>query len=504
MHTDTLVKHPVRWEMLLREKPESYWLRRGEKFALALYQSVARRVPAYKQFIGKRANGIRTMEEFRTLPLTSKDSYLRAYPWIDLSWFGALTESQMTIAATSGSTGEPFYFPRTREQDMQYAAVAEMYLRTNFAIHKKRTLYVVGWGMGVWIGGVFSYQAVRIVSERGNYALSVITPGTSPDEIIKAVIRLGPFYDQIIIGGYPPMIKDLLDEGQRRAVRWKDYPVKFIFSAEGFSEAFRDYVIKKAGLKSPYLDTLNHYGTVDLGTMAHETPIAILIRRISQKLPALNEALFGNRYRQPTLAQYIPELFYFEAVDGGLVCSARSGLPLVRYNLIDTGGIKTLAETVAICLRHGVDLYRECRKAGIAETVWNLPFVYVFERSDFTVKLSGANIFPQEVRRALESRQLARFVTGKCTMEVGVDAHMDQVLHIHVEMKPGVRGSAALKQRVCDEIVSDLRAHNSEYAYLFNNLPPSRMIPIITLWERGSTPYFGAPGKHKWVRKPAA
>jgi phenylacetate-coenzyme A ligase PaaK-like adenylate-forming protein len=48
-------------------------------------------------------------------------------------------------------------------------------------------------------------------------------------------------------------------------VDWKKYNLRFIFSAEGFSETFRDYVAEVAGLKNAYLDTLNHYGTVDQG-----------------------------------------------------------------------------------------------------------------------------------------------------------------------------------------------------------------------------------------------
>ena len=472
---------------------------RGRRMAAGLYAAMKRRVPAYRRFLQEK--GVRATTGFASLPLTDKDTYLRTYPLPDLCWDGALNTQQATISATSGSTGEPFYFPRTAEQDLQYAAVAEMYLRTNFSVHKKTTLYIVGWGMGIWIGGVFSYAAVRIVAERGKYPISIITPGTNQDEILKALVKLGPLYDQVIIGGYPPMIKDLIDEGNRRRIPWKRYHVKFIFSAEGFSETFRDYVIRHAGLPQTLTDTLNHYGTVDLGTMAHETPVSVLIRRIAADKPELNTALFGQHHRQPTLAQYIPELFYFEQHDGRVICSARSGLPLLRYDLKDTGGVMTFAQIRSICKKHGVDLPQEIIRAHIEATVWNVPFVYVFERSDFTVKLSGANIFPQEVRRALEHETVAAFVTGKCTLEVDVDTHMDQFLCVHVELKKSVRARSALSRLIRDRIVAALLLSNSEYAYLSKNLPAERTRPHVKLWPFADTRFFGVSGKHRWVRK---
>src|SRR3989344_5055829 len=140
------------------------------------------------------------------------------------------------------------------------------------------------------------------------------------------------------------MIKATIDEGIKNGLRWEDYQLGFIFSAEGFSEKFRDYIVRKAGLKNPYKDTLNHYGTVDLGTMAHETPLSILIRRLVDDKPAMNNALFKKEFRQPTLAQYMPDMFYFEEINGSLLCSAPSGIPLVRYDLKDYGGIYTLQQ----------------------------------------------------------------------------------------------------------------------------------------------------------------
>lgn len=479
-------------------------MRRGKQMAHTLAVEASTRVPAYSAYLKKQNVNKGTVKDgtmFDRLPLTDKDSYLRAFPLPDLCWDGKLASSQMTISATSGSTGESFYFPRSIEQDMQYAAVAEMYLRSNFSIHTRSTLYIVGWGMGVWIGGVFSYQAVRIVAERGKYPLSVITPGTSAKDILAAVQRLGSFYDQVIIGGYPPMIKDLVDEGERTGIDWKTRAVRFIFSAEGFSEEFREYIKDHVGLSDIYRDTLNHYGTVDLGTMAHETPVSILIRRLAHDHAALNQALFGQEFRQPTLAQYIPELFWFEEENGTLLCSARSGLPLVRYDLKDAGGVVTLAQVRAIGKAHGIDLDEKIREAGIEDTVWNLPFVYVFERADFTVKLSGANIYPEEIKRVLEKDEFFQSVTGRCTLQILYNKTLDQQLVVHIERRPDKKTDALFIKKLQVAIIDALKESNSEYAYLFSHLPRARVRPKVVLWSFGSAPYFVRSGKHRWVTK---
>ena len=261
---------------------------------------------------------------------------------------GEFASKHWVISSTSGSTGEPFYFPRTDEQDLQYALTAEMYLITNFQINKKTTLYINGFAMGVWIGGLFTYQAIKHVVSEGKYKLSIINPGINKNEIIKAIRKMGPHFDQIIIGGYPPFIKDLVDYGNDSDLEWKKMSVKFIFSAEGFSEDFRDYIISNVGLKNPYLDTLNHYGTVDIGTKSYETPICILIRRLALKNKDLYKSLFGDTSKLPTLTQYIPEHFYFEEVNGGIVCTAKSGIPLIRYNLKDNGGVYGFDKVIEI------------------------------------------------------------------------------------------------------------------------------------------------------------
>jgi phenylacetate-CoA ligase len=487
---------------LLKTKPEAYWQRRGERAALRLFQRMAKTVPAYADFLkknGARPANVKNAEDFSNLPWLDKENYLRRYSLAELCWSGELKSGQWVFSATSGSTGEPFYFPREDAQDKQYALTAELYLRDNFAIQNHSTLYINGFAMGAWIGGLFTYQALKYVAARGKYRLSTINPGLNKVEILKAVKKLAPQFDLVIIGGYPPFVKDLVDAGLAEGIRWQDYNLRFIFSAEGFNEDFRDYIIRKTGLKNPYKDTLNHYGIVDLGTVAHETPLSILVRRLAVKNPRLYREIFGETHKLPTLAQYLPEFFYFEEKDGNLFCSAASGLPLFRYNLKDRGGMLTLAEMRRRFQKGGLDLDEEVKKVGLADSVWNLPFVYVYERSDFAVSHYGANIYPETVRKAIQHRRLEDFVTGKCVLEIQRNQKQDPELLVHVELKPRARATLALAKSASDLILAELLRENSEYRNNYEQMG-KRILPKIVLQSYEHPEYFRPDGKQRWIK----
>lgn len=470
--------------------------------ALELFHDMASRVPAYKDFLKKnkiKSEYIQSIKDLGNVPLVDKDNYLRAYPRRSLVPDGAFGDTSWVISTTSGSTGEPFYFPRTDKQDRQYELTAEMYLRTNFQAHKKTILYINGFAMGAWIGGLFTYQAIRSVAIRNPpYRISIISPGVIKSEMIKAVRNLGPEYDRILIGGYPPLVKDMIDDAIDDGLVWKDYPVGFIFSAEGFSEDFRDYIAKKTGLRNVYRDTLNHYGTVDLGTMAHETPLSILIRRLLRGNPRAGEALFGRQDVQPTIAQYNPEQFYFQQEQNNLVCSAYSGIPLVRYDLKDIGGVYAFSELGDRLSDLGVSLSAEIDRVKLDDTVWQLPFVYVHERRDFVVKLYGANIYPETIRKALQKHGLYPLLTGKFTLQIRYDDKQNQFLQVYIELRPKTDKNISLATRIKRAMITELLADNSEYRSNYS-AAPKRQEPVIELCMYGQAPYFASGGKQKWI-----
>ena len=495
------LKNPAAAIRAFGKRKHEYWIRRGEVMALDLFRDMAARVPAYKSFLKENkisAQKVRKFQDLKEIPTLSKNNYLRKYPLHELAWDGKINHQAWVISATSGSTGKPFYFLRQSEQDEQYAFTAEAYLLHNFLIDRRSTLYVNCFALGVWIGGLFTYEAITSIARKRNYSLSIISPGINKEEILNAIKNLGDKFDQVILGGYPPFIKDVVDEGMTSGINWHKYRLGFIFSAEGFSESFRNYILRRTGTKDLYRSSLNHYGTVDLGTMAHETPLTILMRQLMLKKTELRSSFFGDTFKLPTLAQFLPEMFFFEEQDGGLLCSARSGLPLVRYDLKDNGGVRTFNEAKHLFAKYGVVLEKEAAQRGLKNSLWHLPFVFVYERKDLSTTLYGLNIYPDSVRNVLQERVFESRITGKCVLLTKTDSRENQYLEIAIELKKKrvmPRGLASLMQQ---KIVEALRQTNSEYRRLHDEMP-ARAIPRLTFLAYEDTRYFTPKGKHKWA-----
>lgn len=495
-------RHAESLHFRLQREPESKWVQRGQTRSLHLFHAMAARVPAYRDFL--KANNfspseVRDIKDFSKIPSVDKDNYLRKYPKNMLCWDGEFSRGQWVISTTSGSTGEPYYFPREHSQDWQYAISAELYLRNNFHVQKQSTLYIVAFPMGAWIGGLFTYGALKIAAENGDYDLSIITPGIHKQEVINAVKQLGKDFDQIIIGAYAPFLKDILDDGTKQGIKWADYNLGFVFSAEAFTEKFRDYVAKVAQPADPLRFSLNHYGTVDLGTMAHETPETIMVRRHLIETDQLN-LLLPEPKRQPTLAQYNPELFYFEEQDHNLFCTAYSGIPLVRYDLKDFGGVLSRSEVHEKLATTGYDFEKSAKTAKIDDSLWNLPYVYVYERNDFSVSYYAFTIYPDFVRRPLQHDNLSEVSTGKFVMHVDYDAEGRQRLNINVELKADVAPNDKLIADIQHLIHAGLYNESSEYRETFN-MVGEVVKPVIYLHQYEDPEYFRPGTKQKWVIK---
>lgn len=487
----------------LQHSDAASWEHAGLERALDLFQRMSKRVPAYKDFLVKskiNPDLVKTLADFQQIPTVDKNNYLREYPLDALSWDGTLSKEALTVSSTSGSTGEPFYFPRSKWQDWQYAIMAELYLKTNFNLERMRTLYIVGFPMGQWIGGVFTFEAVRLIAQKTNMPLSIITPGVNPIEILKTMEKIGSYFDQIIIGTYGPFLKDTIDESILSGFDWKRFKMGFIFAAEVFSESFRDYVQQKTGLSCVLTDTLNQYGTVDLGTMSYETPISILTRRRAMAKKRLFNELFNKIYRTPTLTQFFPELFYFESDRGNLYCSAHSGLPLVRYDLKDRGEVLSYDKLIEITESHSEDIGGDLNTMGLKHTHWKLPFVYVYERSDFSVSYYAFNIYPETIRRSLLLKEAQKFCTEKFTMYVITNKSHNQKLVIHIELKKGVEESRVLGMTLTHIIRTQLLKENSAYKRVFEIHGP-RINPKIVLWPHQHPKYFNPLIKQRWVKK---
>ncbi len=466
-----------------------------EQRALALFESLVVAVPAYRAFLAEHdvdPAAVRTIDDFRMLPLLTKDNYLRRHPLAQLCRGGALVGCDM-IAVSSGSTGEPTFWPRSVADEFAVATRFEQVFHDSFGADRRATLAVVCFALGTWVGGMYTAGCCRHLAAKG-YPITVITPGSDVEEILRVVTALGPQFEQVVLLGYPPFLKGVIDTGRARGVPWPDFRVKLVLAGEVFSEEWRTLMGERLGGEDPRFGSASLYGTADAGVLATETPLSICVRRHLAAHPAIARELFGEP-RLPTLAQYDPRSRLFETHDGTLLFTGDNGIPLIRYHIADTGGLTSFDAMLAFLAGHGFDPVAELGgRRGIRE----LPFVHVFGRSQFTVSHFGANIYPENITVGLEQSPVTAWVTGKFVMESREDADRDRCLAIAVELAPGIAGTEEMRAVIAQSIATQLRRLNSEFVHY---TPPEHQLPQVSLYPAGDPEYFPPGVKHRYSRR---
>jgi phenylacetate-CoA ligase len=484
------------------ETPLDAVLRRHElgdprEDALALFQQVACEVPAYAAFLAEHGvdpQQVQGFADFERLPTVSKQSYMLRHPLASLCR-GGLLEANDMVAVSSGSTGSPAFWPRFFADELHVARRFEQVFHDSFRADERRTLAVVCFTLGTWVGGMFTASCCRHLAARG-YPITTVTPGNNKAEIFRVVRELGPQFEQVVLLGYPPFLKDVIDSGRVAGLPWEQLRVRLVMAGEVFSEEWRALVAERLGSDDLYRDSATLYGTADAGVLGNETPLSIAIRRFLASRPEAARQLFGES-RLPTLVQYDPCARFFEAQGRGLIFSGDNGIPLVRYDILDTGGVIPYHEMLEFLAGQGFDPLAEVGGPG-ARGIWPLPFVYVFGRSDFTVSFFGANIYPENIAVGLEQPAVSAWVTGKFVLEVREAEDHNERLAVTVELAPQVEADVSRRDVIAQSIQAQLLRLNSEFgAYV----PPAYQEIQLALRPFGDPEYFPLGVKHRYTRK---
>jgi phenylacetate-CoA ligase len=437
----------------------------GRVAALELFHEAAQRIPAYRQFLASRGvdhASVRTYEDFRCVPATTRADYVDEYPLEELVWDGDLS-CAVVLNSSSGTTGASAYWPNSSEEMEDSARLYEYLYCSWFDLPARRTLLVICFGMGTWIAGSYTFLASQAVSRRG-YPLTVITPGFDKAEALRCLTRLAPKFDQVIVAGIPSFVKDLADAwaaaGSARP-RW----TCLLLAGEGFSEPWRRHVVETAGASA----AVSLLGSADAGLMAFETPATQRLRLRAEGDRILQTHLFG-RPRLPAVFAYLPTERFFEEENGELLITARRGLPLIRYDLHDEGGILP---------------------GSLAEDDWGggLPLVYVFGRGQFGTSFYGLTIYPEDVQSMLLHDIVSARVSGRFILESGDGPNHDPYLQIHVELAEGMDPEPLLRGMLADLFVADTRRARGEYDRICQEYGP-KAHPQVVLHHYGDATVF--------------
>jgi phenylacetate-CoA ligase len=337
-----------------------------------------------------------------------------------------------------------------------------------------------GFSMGAWATGINMSIALNA---------NGVVKSTGPDigKILSTLRFLGPGYSYLITG-YPPFVKHLLDEGERDGLDWAEYRMGALVGGEGMTEELRDALLER-------FDTVySGYGATDIEIgMAGESAASVALRRIARARPELRHALFGDDPRLPMVFQYNPLFHYLEVNEQDEVLCTISRLdvlaPRIRYNVYDAGGLLTYRQTEAVLGEHGLELETFGPRGGLPwQAPIKLPFLFVHGRSDATISVMGANLYPEDFETIIyRHRDLSSRIHSFC-LSVGADAGGTPRPQVALELDGGEEHGGEWRRGAEHLIQSELRALNRDYATAVDEFPAA-MVPVFQWCARGTGPF---------------
>lgn len=482
------------FERVCRVQDEDFWEVVGRRRALHLFHAAAENVPAYKDFLKKhkvQPTLVKSAEDFRSVPMTDKKNYITAYPLSARCWKGDVRLSNI-IAVSSGTSGEPTFWPRGGYQEYESGIIHELIYRYLFQINKYKTLLIVGFPMGVYVSGIATVLPSRLIAEKG-YSLSIACVGNNKTEMLRVFKELSSNFEQVVLVGHPFFIKDVLETGKAEGISWRQRRLRMLFCSEGFNETWRRYVLENVDLPFSWDSIISAYGSSELLLIAHETPLSVYLRTLMEKYKSVSKALVHG-VTAPNLFQYNPLFRYIEPVGGELIFTSSSGLPLIRFNLHDRGEVLSYADIS----KHLGSYLANKNAEDIITGRWNLPFVTLLGRSDYTIIFYAANIYPEHVRQAIDTPAFLDKLTGRFVMHRGYLRNKDEYLEIDVELRSRTRPNQQLLQDIQRSVIRRLKALNMEYLFLCNHLDKD-LRPRIKLWPFQHEKYFKPGLKPRWI-----
>ncbi|GAC1466906.1 MAG: phenylacetate--CoA ligase family protein [Chloroflexota bacterium] len=450
------------------------------------------RVPAYHRFLnesGWRNDPTLPPEvRIRQLPETDKERYIKRFSIEERCLDGKIPLIGTEIDESSGSSGTPYNWVRSRADLAELHRTMAQFCRV-YSEHATNVITINGFSMGAWATGVNVGEAMRYIG---------IVKSTGPDieKIVHTLRFFGPNYTYVITG-YPPFLKHLLDESEAAGFDWTDYRVLGVVGGESMSEGLRTYLERR------FFAVYSAYGASDLDIgVGGETPLTVWIRKRAVADAALQRALFGDDPRVPMLFQYNPLDYYVETNEQNelVVTVNRSRLlsPRIRYNIHDTGGTLSFHAMVDTLREFGLDATSACRRPG--QPIFQLPFLYLFGRSDSTLSYMGANIYPEDVQQALfadatDARRLGAYCLE--LIDIG-NGEQRPCVHVEVLAPQGDETvlSERLRQRVLDRLLSSNRDFRSAVAEDF-----SAAELMVQVHATGQGPFAnnGTRIKHRYI-----
>jgi phenylacetate-coenzyme A ligase PaaK-like adenylate-forming protein len=416
----------------------------GLPAAVEVARAAYRRCPAYRALLDERGGfpSGSPAEVLAALPVLTKSSYIDRWSAADRCIDGCLpTVGQVDESA--GSSGAPYTWVRSRGEVVDVHTTIRRLVP--LLAESGPMLVVNAFSMGAWATGTTTAEALAADH-------LVESPGPDAAKVLTLLSRLGGDRP-VLLCGYPPFLLEVLDEAATAGVDLGRARLYAVTGGEALPEGTRRRLLRV------FTRVYSAYGASDIDVgMACETPFSVAVRQAAESNPKLARALFGDDPRLPSVFAYDPTAYHHEVLADGTLATTvlrRVAQPRVRACVGDSGGVATWTHVCAVLRDHGVD------PLALGAHDWRQPLVWVHGRADGTVSLWGANVYPDDVGRALtDDPVLSEAVRGWAIELAGTDE--DPVPALHLEVAAGV-DTDGLAPRAATTVDARLRAVNADY-----------------------------------------
>lgn len=532
-------------------RKEADQLEKSELLARTRFKQTADTVPAYKQHLANHGE-IKSGAIFADIPITSKDNYIKkntSKDW-DLHIGGRYPRYNKTDTST-GTTGKPTPWVRSdREVEIVKKSLK---IATEIVFDKRPLEFINTVAFGPWATGMTTYELMRNIgsvfasgpdmekildklegiytyqqaqlekavasfisknkalkgkSEQVNLIVSTmvhnllslgslgsITSNSFPDfkkyfsKLKNLAFKVNAEKAQIIIGGYPPFLKDLIDYAAKKGINFKKYQARALVGGQAISEALRDKLITGG-----FLLINSSYGASDLDiNLGLESDFELGLRKAIEKNPGLARELYGNNKGLPMVFGYDPLNYHIEVLDDDeliFTCnrSDRSS-PRIRYDLGDKGRVYAISDIDALLVKYSIHNLKH-------DT--NLPLLFVWGR-EADVIYAGANVGFTDLERAITTED-----TSAACLKYAFYSYEDkegvEQFDIWIELKEGVTiPDKKESESFLANILTRMANANQDFAYQLKNLPLDTELPAVRFFSRKMSPIQDADGHRKQV-----
>jgi phenylacetate-CoA ligase len=343
----------VEYESMPREALEAIQVRRLQTTVERAYANV----PFYRENFkkcGVSPADIRTMDDLRRLPFTTKQDLRDSYPY---GMFAVPMDMVVRIHASSGTTGQSTVVGYTARDIQTWSTLMARSLMAGGA--NRGDIIHNAFGYGLFTGGL----GVHYGAEKLGASVIPVSGGNTKRQVV-IMKDFGP----TIITSTPSYCLRLAEVAEEMGVSFKDLKFKYgIFGAEPWSETMRAEIERKLNLVAVDIYGLSEVMGPGVAMECHEAKNGLHVF----------EDHFIPEIIDPETLEPLP---YGETGELVFTTITKEAFPVIRYRTRD---ITSLNPEPCICGRTHLRMNR------------------VTGRSDDMLIIRGVNVFPSQIESVL-------------------------------------------------------------------------------------------------------